>query len=64
MKLYRDLAERRYMNNVELQTLAPQINVTIGSGANAKNLKPKDIANAIAKVLVEQQAEHTAVSHA
>lgn len=64
MKLYRDLAERRYMNNVELQTLAPQINVTLGSGTNVKNLKPKDIANAIAKVLVEQQAEHTAVSHA
>ena len=29
-----------------------------------KNLKPKDIANAIAKVLAEQQAAHTAVSHA
>lgn len=64
MKIYRDLAERRYMNNVELQTLAPQISVTLGSGANAKNLKPKDIANAIAKVLAEQQAAHTAVSHA
>lgn len=64
MKIYRDLAERRYMNNVELQTLAPNINVTLGQGANAKNLKPKDVANAIAKVLAEQQAAHTAVSHA
>ncbi len=64
MKLYRDLAERRYMNQIELQTLAPQINVTLGDGANAKNLSPKEIANAIAKVLAEQQAAHTSVSHA
>ena len=64
MKIYRDLAERRYMNNVELQTLAPNITVTLGQGANAQNLKPKDVANAIAMVLAEQQAAHTAVSHA
>lgn len=64
MKIYRDLAERRYMNNVELKTLAPQINVTVGSGANAQNLKPKDIANAIAKVLAAESESHTAVSHA
>lgn len=64
MKIYRDLAERRYMNNVELKTLAPQISVTVGSGANAQNLKPKDIANAIAKVLAAESESHTAVSHA
>ena len=64
LKIYRDLAERRYMNNIELQTLAPQISVTLGEGANARNLSPKDIADAIAKILAEQQAAHTAVSHA
>ena len=64
MKLYRDLAERRYMNQIELQTLAPQISVTLGDGANAKNLSPKEIANAIAKVLAEQRAAHTSVTHA
>ena len=64
MKIYRDLAERRYMNNVELKTLAPQISVTVGSGANAQNLKPKDIANAVAKVLAAESESHTAVSHA
>lgn len=64
LKLYRDLAERRYMNQIELQTLAPQISVTLGDGANAKNLSPKEIANAIAKVLAEQRAAHTSVTHA
>ena len=64
MKIYRDFAERRYMNNVELKTLAPQISVTVGSGANAQNLKPKDIANAVAKVLAAESESHTAVSHA
>lgn len=64
LKLYRDLAERRYMNQIELQTLAPQISVTLGDGANVKNLSPKEIANAIAKVLAEQRAAHTSVTHA
>ena len=64
LKLYRDLAERRYMNQIELQTLAPQISVTLGDGANAKNLSPKEIANAIARVLAEQRAAHTSVTHA
>lgn len=29
LKIYRDLAEQRYMNNIELQTLAPNITVSI-----------------------------------
>ena len=33
IKIYRDLAERRYMNNIELQTMAPQIHVSIPSGS-------------------------------
>lgn len=64
MKIYRDLAERRYMNEIELKTLAPNINVTLGEGANAKNLNPKDVANAIAKVLAEQRGGSTSVVHA
>ena len=32
IKLYRDLAERRYMNNVELQTLAPNITINVPQG--------------------------------
>ena len=64
MKIYRDLAERRYMNEIELKTLAPNINVTLGDGASAKNLNPKDVANAIAKVLAEQRGGSTSVVHA
>ena len=57
IKLYRDLAERRYMNNVELQTLAPQISVSIPESA-AKNLTSKDIADKLKVLLIQQAAAH------
>lgn len=62
IKLYRDLAERRYMNNVELQTLAPQISVSIPESA-AKKLTSKDIADKLKVLLIQQAAAHTSVSH-
>ena len=60
--MYRDLAERRYMTKLELQTMAPQINVSIPESA-AKNLTAQDVADAIETVLIQQQAAHTAVAH-
>lgn len=62
MKLYRDLAERRYMNQVELKTLAPNINVTLPAGASGQ-MKPQDVADYIKKMLIEQMNSHTALSH-
>lgn len=63
VKLYRDLAERRYMNNIELKTLAPNISIQV-DGAEAKNLSAQDLADKLKAILIEQQASHTAVSHA
>ena len=62
LKLYRDLAERRYMTNVELQTLAPQVNITIPDG-DAKNFDLKELEAMMKKVLIQQAAAHTAVAH-
>lgn len=62
LKLYRDIAERRYMNNVELQTLAPNISVSVPESA-AKNLTADDIAEKLKVVLIQQAAAHTSVSH-
>ena len=62
VKIYRDLAERRYMNQVELKTLAPQISVSIPESA-AKNLTSQDIADKLKALLIEQMSSHTAVSH-
>lgn len=62
MKLYRDLAERRYMNQVELKTMAPNINVTLPAGASGQ-MKPQDVADYIKKMLIEQMNSHTALSH-
>ena len=63
MKIYRDLAERKYLNNVELQTLAPNISVSIPESA-AKNLTSQDIADKLKVMLIEQAARHTATAHA
>lgn len=62
VKLYRDLAERRYMNEIELKTLAPQISVTLPAGASG-NLKPQDVADYIKKMLIEQASSQTAIAH-
>ena len=62
LKLYRDMAERRYMNQVELKTLAPNISVTLPSGSG-KKLTAEDVADRIRRMLIEQMASSTAVSH-
>ena len=62
LKLYRNLAERRYMNQIELKTLAPQIEVSIPEN-EAKNLTAQDIADKLRALLIEQSAAGTAVSH-
>lgn len=63
LKLYKDLAEQRYINRIELQTLAPQISVSVPESA-AKNLTSQDIADKLAAMLIEQSAAHTSQSHA
>lgn len=60
LQIYRDLAEQRYMNRVELKTLAPNINVSIPDGTN---LQPEDVANAIKGMLIEQMAANAATAH-
>lgn len=62
LKIYRNLAERRYMNKIELQTLAPQISVSIPE-SEAKNLTAQDIADKLKQILIEQAAAGTEVAH-
>lgn len=62
LKLYRDLAERKYMNQIELKTLAPNINVTLPAGASG-NLTADDVADKIKIMLLQQMSANTAVSH-
>lgn len=62
IKMYRDLAEQRYMNNIELKTLAPAITVNIPEGAG-KNLTGEDVADRIKVMLIEQMNAQTAVAH-
>lgn len=62
LKLYRDLAERRYLNQIELKTMAPNITVTLPPGSGG-NLTAEDVANKIKTMLIQQMAANTAVSH-
>ena len=62
LKLYRDLAERRYLNQIELKTLAPNINVTLPAGASG-NLTADDVADRIKAMLIQQMSAQTAISH-
>lgn len=62
LKIYRDLAERRYMNKIELKTLAPEIHVTVPESAGG-NLTADDVTDHIRKMLIEQMNSQTSVSH-
>lgn len=62
LKIYRDLAERRYMNKIELKTLAPEIHVTVPESAGG-NLTADDVTDYIRKMLIEQMNSQTSVSH-
>ena len=62
LKMYRDLAERRYMNQIELKTLAPNITVTLPAGTGG-NLSPKEVADYIRRMLIQEMASATEVSH-
>jgi len=62
IKILRDLAEMKYMQKVELQTLAPNITVSIEEAA-AGTLSAEDVASKIQGILIEQAAAHTATAH-
>lgn len=62
LEIYRDLAQRRYMAQVELQTLAPNITVNVPEGGG-KNLSAQDIADKLKTMLIQQMSSHTATAH-
>lgn len=61
LEIYRDLAQRRYMAQVELQTLAPEITVNLPAGA--KNITAQDVADKLKAMLIQQMSSHTATAH-
>lgn len=62
LKIYRDLAERRYMNRIELKTMAPEINVTIPPSSGG-NLTADDVSEYLRKMLIEEMNSQTPVPH-
>ena len=60
IKIFRDVAEGRYMTNVNLETLAPNVSVNVEGGAG---LTAAEIAEKVAEVIIEQSAERTAIAH-
>ncbi len=62
LKIYRDLAERKYMARLELKQLAPNITVNIPEG-QAQLLTAGDIADKLKVMLIEQMSNHTALNY-
>lgn len=62
LKIYRDLVERRYMNRIELKTMAPEINVTIPQSSGG-NLTAEDVSEHLRKMLIEEMNSQTPVPH-
>ncbi len=62
LKIYRDLAERRYMNNIELKTLAPEITVNLPAGASG-DISAQDVADKLKRMLIAEMAAQTSVAH-
>ena len=60
IKIFRDIAENRYIANVDVQTLAPVITTNIENG---QNLTAEDVSEMVAGVLIEQRNAHTSTSH-
>ena len=60
LKIFRDIAESRYIANVDVQTLAPVITTNIENG---QNLTAEDVSEMVAGVLIEQRNAHTSTSH-
>lgn len=62
VKMLVDMAERQYVNNVNLMTQAPVINIS-GSNTGNTEMDQKHLANAIKTILIEQSASHTYTSY-
>lgn len=62
LKIYRNLTERRYMNRIELKTMAPEINVTIPPSSGG-NLTANDVSEYLRKMLIEEMNSQTPVPH-
>lgn len=62
MKLLVDMAERRYVNHINLTAQTPIINVT-GQNTGDTGLDRQRLADALQRILLEQSASHTDLSY-
>ncbi len=62
MKLLVDMAERQYVNNINLTAQTPVINVT-GQNTGNTEMDRRSLANAIRDIIIEAAASHTNLSY-
>lgn len=62
MKLLVDMAERQYVNNINLTAQTPVINVT-GQNTGDTEMDRRSLANAIRDIISEEAASHTDMSY-
>lgn len=62
MKMLVDMAERQYVNNINLTAQTPVINVT-GQNTGDTEMDRRSLANAIRDIIIEEAASHTNMSY-
>lgn len=62
MKLLVDMAERQYVNNINLTAQTPVINVT-GQNTGNTEMDRRSLANTIRDIIIEEAASHTDLSY-
>lgn len=63
VKIFRDLAERKYINNIELKTVAPQVHATVNNN-KGQDVSIKSVVGQLISMIEEESNARTKKVHA
>ena len=63
VKIFRDLAERKYINNIELKTVAPQVHATVNNN-KGQDVSIKSVVGQLISMIEEESNARTKKAHA
>lgn len=63
VKIFRDLAERKYINNIELKTVAPQVHATVNNN-KGRDVSIKSVVGQLISMIEEESNARTKKAHA
>lgn len=63
LRMLTDLAERRYVADVNVRTLAPKLSVNVSNTTTGEPMKPQDVADVVMWTLEQQINEHSDLAY-